>query len=69
MVISRTSADAPNIFSGIPVTLAHDETYQEKFITRVSPDIPIQISARNETKRILTRTGTVQRGLQQYTSP
>lgn len=66
MVISRASADAPNTFRGIPATLARDTQYQEKFITRANPNIPVQVTGQIV---IRTRTGVSQPGLQQYTEP
>lgn len=66
MVISRASADAPRTFAGIPATLARDTQYQEGFITRASPNIPVQVSGQIV---IRTRTGVSQAGLQQFTEP
>lgn len=66
MVISRAREDAPKTFAGIPATLPNDTTYQEGFITRASPNMPVEVSGQVVTR---TRTGVSQPGLQQYTEP
>lgn len=66
MVISRTSADAPRTFAGIPATMVRDTQYQEGFITRANPNIPVQVTGQVVTR---TRTGVSQPGLQQYREP
>lgn len=66
MVISRASADAPRTFAGIPATFVRDTQYQESFLTRADPNIPVQITGQIV---IRTRTGVSQPGLQQFTEP
>jgi hypothetical protein len=66
MVISRAREDAPRTFAGIPATFVRDTQYQEGFLTRANPNIPIQVTGQIVTR---TRTGVSQPGLQQYTEP
>lgn len=66
MVISRASVNVPNTFGGQTASYAHDTQYQEKKVIRTVIDAPIRYAT---PLIILTKTGTSQSGLQNYTSP
>lgn len=66
MVISRASVNVPKTFGGQTASYARDTQYQERKVIRTVIDAPIQHATPLIT---LTRTGTSQPGLQDYTSP
>ncbi len=68
MTIQIPNDFTPRRFQGIPATLPAGfmDPYQEKFITRANPNIPVEVTGQVVTR---TRTGVSQVGLQQYTEP